>query len=152
MHIASTIKRAAILAAGLLAITARAAPVCQSPYFLSHPLSTSLPHSLPVNIPPSHSPHSLSGHTDMPTQTDALTGTPKNVSEMTLDPEGFVHVADDGVARSYSADGTVIDYAPLDNAQLMKFAAQLPPNLVGEREHLEEVYVRILCGDEVVGQ
>ncbi|RHZ57394.1 uncharacterized protein CDV56_104436 [Aspergillus thermomutatus] len=43
------------------------------------------------------------------------------LSALELDLQGFIHVADDGVARSYRADGTVIDYVPLTNEQLLQF-------------------------------
>ncbi|KAK0263106.1 hypothetical protein LTR35_017626 [Friedmanniomyces endolithicus] len=42
-----------------------------------------------------------------------------------IDPLGFIHVADDGVERSYDANGTVIDYRRLSNNQLTRMAATL---------------------------
>jgi hypothetical protein len=39
---------------------------------------------------------------------------------MALDPDGFVHVADDGVARSYAANNTVINYVALSNSQIQQ--------------------------------
>ena len=59
---------------------------------------------------------------------------------MTLDPEGFVHIADDGVARSYTANNTVIDYAPLSNEQLKQMVSQSPAALAKDREHLMQVF------------
>ncbi|RHZ63550.1 hypothetical protein CDV55_104648 [Aspergillus turcosus] len=55
-----------------------------------------------------------------------------------LDLQGFVHVADDGIARSYRPDGTVLDYAPLTNEQLL----QLIPMYDDEaaQKHLKEVW------------
>lgn len=80
-----------------------------------------------------------------------------------LDPEGFVHVAEDGIARSYArmqplpqhasffvqlqltlltANGTVIDYAPMSNAQLTNMVNNLylTPN---EREHLATTFADV---------
>jgi hypothetical protein len=45
---------------------------------------------------------------------------------MALDPDGFVHVADYGVARSYAVNSTVIDYAALSNSQIQQMISQLP--------------------------
>ncbi|KAK0274597.1 hypothetical protein LTR91_004854 [Friedmanniomyces endolithicus] len=42
-----------------------------------------------------------------------------------IDPLGFIHVAKDGVERSYAENGTVIDYRRLSNDQLTRMAATL---------------------------
>lgn len=59
---------------------------------------------------------------------------------MALDPEGFVHIADDGVARSYTANNTVIDYAPLSNEQLKQMISGLPASVKENQEHLHQVF------------
>ncbi|PGG96665.1 hypothetical protein GX51_07705 [Blastomyces parvus] len=51
---------------------------------------------------------------------------------------GFKHVGDDGVARSFSLDGKVLDAAPLTNAQLL-MAAQKHPD-PSARKHLIELW------------
>ena len=43
-----------------------------------------------------------------------------------IDPEGFIHVADDGILRSYSGDGKVLDAKRLSNAALLSYAAGGP--------------------------
>lgn len=61
------------------------------------------------------------------------------VQNLSMDLEGFIHVADDGVARSYASNGTVIDWAKLNNTQLIS----LIPMLVSshsDRDHLVEVW------------
>lgn len=42
------------------------------------------------------------------------------------DPDGITHFGDDGVLRSYSSSGTVIDHARLTNEHLMLAARWLP--------------------------
>jgi hypothetical protein len=85
----------------------------------------------------------------------------KGLRDMALDPQGFVHVAEDGIARSYarqsillrhaacltrpqltflSANGTVIDYAPLSNEQLANMVASLPVASQSEKEHLADLF------------
>jgi hypothetical protein len=59
---------------------------------------------------------------------------------MALDPDGFVHVADDGVARSYAANNTVIDYAALSNSQIQQMISQLPASYQEHLEHLRQVF------------
>ncbi|KAI9170566.1 Lactobacillus up-regulated protein [Paramyrothecium foliicola] len=44
------------------------------------------------------------------------------VQSLDLDPNGVISVDDDGVMRSFSANGTVIDYHQLDPEQLESFA------------------------------
>lgn len=45
--------------------------------------------------------------------------------KLVLDPNGFVHVAGDGIARSYDGEGNVIDHHVLNNAQLLGHAADM---------------------------
>ncbi|TKA30504.1 hypothetical protein B0A54_15798 [Friedmanniomyces endolithicus] len=47
-----------------------------------------------------------------------------------IDPLGFIHVANDGVERSYAENGTVIDYRRLSNDQLTRMAATLPTEMM----------------------
>ncbi len=56
------------------------------------------------------------------------------------DPEGFLHFADDGVVRSYSANRTVIDYAPLSNKHLLETINANRPFVGDDYEHLMEVF------------
>ena len=56
------------------------------------------------------------------------------------DPQGYSHIADDGVVRSYNADHQVIDYAPLSNAQILEYMNQLPKSYDSELEHLHLVF------------
>ena len=60
---------------------------------------------------------------------------------MTTDGNGYIHLADDGVARSYSANGTVIDFRKLTNKQIWqhisKHQHQFNQNLT---DHLTQVY------------
>jgi hypothetical protein len=56
------------------------------------------------------------------------------------DPQGYTHIADDGVARSYDANHQVIDYAPLSNAQILGYMSQLPTSYDSELDHLHSVF------------
>ncbi|KAI1610664.1 hypothetical protein EDD36DRAFT_331303 [Exophiala viscosa] len=63
------------------------------------------------------------------------------LSSLKLDDFGFVHFADDGVARSYAGNGTVIDYAPLTNEYLMETAQVNRPFISNQSyQHLLEVW------------
>lgn len=76
---------------------------------------------------------------------------------MERDPAGFIHIAADGVARSYAGslhtklrlgctltlhtgNGSVIDYAPLSNAQLTKMINRLPAAGAADKERLAGIY------------
>ncbi|OJD10679.1 hypothetical protein AJ78_08381 [Emergomyces pasteurianus Ep9510] len=61
------------------------------------------------------------------------------IRSLKRDPEGgFKHVGDDGIARSYAPDGTVIDAVRLTNEQLMEAAGhQQDPE---DKKHLEEIW------------
>ena len=62
------------------------------------------------------------------------------IKSLTLDPNGFVHTADDGIVRSYAANGTVIDYQALTNCQLRAQMNSLPPSMDRYLDHLHEVF------------
>ncbi|OJD19858.1 hypothetical protein AJ78_00218 [Emergomyces pasteurianus Ep9510] len=50
---------------------------------------------------------------------------------------GFVHVADDKIVRSYDEDGTVLDYVRLSDDQLEEVLRQYPDSF---REHLYAIW------------
>ena len=52
-------------------------------------------------------------------------------------------VAGDGVERSYSANGTVIDYRKLSNAQLKEKFSALPPSLQEHTAYFTELFANI---------
>jgi hypothetical protein len=56
------------------------------------------------------------------------------------DPDGYLHIADDGVARAYDANDTVISYIALSNDQLMQLIADLPRAWQNETDHLHSVF------------
>ncbi|KAK4500639.1 hypothetical protein PRZ48_008828 [Zasmidium cellare] len=56
------------------------------------------------------------------------------------DQDGFVHMADDGVLRSYAANGTIIDALPFNNAQIKRMIAVAPGHIAPMRDHLLSVY------------
>lgn len=58
---------------------------------------------------------------------------------MTLDLDGYVHVADNGVVRSYTAKETVIDYFKLNTTQLADLIDSLPPSVTEHPAHFHEV-------------
>ena len=60
--------------------------------------------------------------------------------KMDADLNGFLHVADDGVARSYNGNATVIDYVRLTNEQLMQLLSQLPESYQSEMNHLHSTF------------
>ncbi|KAM3415138.1 hypothetical protein BST61_g10263 [Cercospora zeina] len=49
------------------------------------------------------------------------------LTAMKTDGGGFTHLADDGVLRSYTSDGTVLDALPLSNAQIHTLIDTRPP-------------------------
>lgn len=58
-----------------------------------------------------------------------------------VDGEGFVHLADDGVLRSYAPNGTVIDFVQLTPEQISKQLTSLPYDYyVKHVDHLNEVF------------
>lgn len=59
---------------------------------------------------------------------------------MQLPGDGFVHIADDGIARSYDERGVVVDYCRLSNDQLRSMMESLPPSIRHQQAHLKEVY------------
>ncbi|KGM92755.1 uncharacterized protein PADG_11213 [Paracoccidioides brasiliensis Pb18] len=52
---------------------------------------------------------------------------------------GFIHVGNDGVARSVDGNGTVIDFSPMSNAQLQKTAKIFVQNAT-QHDHLRELW------------
>lgn len=56
------------------------------------------------------------------------------------DPLGRIHIADDGVLRSYSADGRVIDFVRFSNAHLQAIGERMSRLDAGAGQHLKEVY------------
>ncbi|OJD10395.1 hypothetical protein ACJ73_09813, partial [Blastomyces percursus] len=60
---------------------------------------------------------------------------------MTSHPYGYKHVGDDGVARSFAPNGTVIDAVGLSNEQLMKVVLfRKDPN---ERKYLMDLWKNV---------
>jgi hypothetical protein len=55
-------------------------------------------------------------------------------------PLGYVHIADDGVARAYDENESVIDYVPLTNDQLKQLLKNLPEAWRKEADHLHAVF------------
>lgn len=62
------------------------------------------------------------------------------IYELKTDPDGYVHVADDGVARAYDANDSVTGYVALSNDQLMELLANLPAQWQHELDHLHSVF------------
>ncbi|KAH3159875.1 hypothetical protein KXW80_005757 [Aspergillus fumigatus] len=52
----------------------------------------------------------------------------------------YVHIADDGVARAYDENESVIDYIPLTNDQLKQLLRNLPELWKKEEDHLHAVF------------
>ncbi|KAK5711984.1 hypothetical protein LTR17_018123 [Elasticomyces elasticus] len=59
--------------------------------------------------------------------------------------DGFVHFGDDGIARSYRGDGTVLDARALSNGQLADMMDTTPSHQYtpGEMEHLRELWQNV---------
>ncbi|KAF7594829.1 hypothetical protein BBP40_008159 [Aspergillus hancockii] len=55
-------------------------------------------------------------------------------------PLGYVHIADDGVARAYDENESVIDYVPLTNDQLKQLLKDLPEAWKKKADHLHTVF------------
>lgn len=72
--------------------------------------------------------------TDGRSQSKRGAGAPKSMADLQRADTGFVHVAADGVARSYNQFGQVLDYVQLDSAKLDKFVASLPPTMPEEEK------------------
>ncbi|RHZ50385.1 uncharacterized protein CDV56_105676 [Aspergillus thermomutatus] len=62
------------------------------------------------------------------------------MSKLKSVPQGYVHIADDGVARAYDENESVIDYVPLTNDQLKQLLANLPEPWKKEADHLHAVF------------
>jgi hypothetical protein len=72
-------------------------------------------------------------------------------STLKTDPDGYLHIADDGVARAYDANDTVTGYIALSNDQLMQLIADLPGPWQNETDHLHSVFDSV-DGRQVVNQ
>ncbi|THC91262.1 hypothetical protein EYZ11_009281 [Aspergillus tanneri] len=62
------------------------------------------------------------------------------MNKMKMDPKGYFHIANDGVARSYDGNDIVIDYVPLSNDQLMQLLSNLPEPWQKELDHLHSIF------------
>ncbi|KAL3708518.1 hypothetical protein TMatcc_006502 [Talaromyces marneffei ATCC 18224] len=62
------------------------------------------------------------------------------ISKLETDPDGYLHIADDGVARAYDANDSVTGYVALSNDQLMELLANLPAQWQYELDHLYSVF------------
>ncbi|KAK3627117.1 hypothetical protein LTR22_022877 [Elasticomyces elasticus] len=67
------------------------------------------------------------------------------VMTMEHDGDGFVHFGDDGIARSYRGDGTVLDARALSNGQLADMMDTTHPDQYTEEEmeHLRELWQNV---------
>ncbi|KAI6803032.1 hypothetical protein KC327_g15774 [Hortaea werneckii] len=73
----------------------------------------------------------------------AAQGTYDLISSMIIDDDGDIHIADDGVARSYAANGTVIDYRKLSHGQLLSMTGALPPRLQDKSDYFANVFAKV---------
>ncbi|KAF2206585.1 hypothetical protein CERZMDRAFT_52888 [Cercospora zeae-maydis SCOH1-5] len=62
---------------------------------------------------------------------------------METDDRGFAHLADDGVLRSYAADGTVLEATPFSNAQIRALIDTRPPVWEPYRDELLRMFADI---------
>ncbi|KAI7239786.1 hypothetical protein KC330_g1728 [Hortaea werneckii] len=95
---------------------------------------------------PATSPSESKGELDVEkpfTFSKAAKGTYDFISSMIKDDGGDIHVADDGVARSYAANGTVIDYRKLSHAQLLSMTGALPPRLQDKSDYFANVFAKV---------
>lgn len=60
------------------------------------------------------------------------------IRQLKGDPDGFKHLGDDGILRSYDGNGTVIDYARFDQDQLMAVAGWA--GSPDEKDHLKNLW------------
>lgn len=87
----------------------------------------------------------MSPHRNLQHHTDSTLQDGKNRTELLnnlkQDDLGFIHFADDGIVRSYSENGTVIDYVPFNNALLMETVALNRPAYDNQTyQHLLDVF------------
>ncbi|PYH99595.1 hypothetical protein BO71DRAFT_437197 [Aspergillus ellipticus CBS 707.79] len=66
-----------------------------------------------------------------------------HIRQLQLDPEGFVHAADDGVVRSFRPDAQVVDYIKLNETQLMSVIPDLAFHDADFQAHLVEVWTDV---------
>jgi len=71
------------------------------------------------------------------------------VSSLKKAPDGHIHIADDGVVRSYDKNDAVIDHIPLNNEQLKQLLANLPEPWQKESDHLHALFDNV-NGHDVV--
>ncbi|KAK3720106.1 aspartate--tRNA ligase msd1 [Vermiconidia calcicola] len=67
------------------------------------------------------------------------TGSPESTS-METDPLGFVGTSADGVLRSYSANGTVLDYRKLSNANIQTLINSIPASNKDQATELRALF------------
>ncbi|KAK4899725.1 hypothetical protein LTR27_002991 [Elasticomyces elasticus] len=67
------------------------------------------------------------------------------VRSLEQDGDGYVHFGDDGIARSYRGNGTVLDARALSNGQLADMMDTTPAEQYtpGEMEHLRELWQNV---------
>ncbi|RMY03508.1 hypothetical protein D0867_10667 [Hortaea werneckii] len=94
------------------------------------------------STPPSESKGELDAEKPF-TFSKAAQGTYDLISSMTIEDDGEIHIADDGVARSYAANGTVIDYRKLSHGQLLSMTGALPPNLQDKSDYFANVFAKV---------
>lgn len=62
------------------------------------------------------------------------------INKLKSAPQGYSHIADDGVARAYDENDVVIDYIPLTNDQLKHLLSNLPEAWKSKADHLHAVF------------
>jgi hypothetical protein len=75
--------------------------------------------------------------------TEAGTSAWDAIKALEKDPNGHVHIADDGVIRSYDGNDVVISYVPLGDEQIKTLLANLPEPWQKESEHLHAVFDKV---------
>ncbi|TKA23856.1 hypothetical protein B0A50_06991 [Salinomyces thailandicus] len=77
------------------------------------------------------------------TYSKAAQAVDKVIQSMVHDADGDIHIGDDGVARSYTANGTVIDFRKLSNAQILAMTSSLPPMLQHKAEYFNTIFAGV---------
>ncbi|KXS99897.1 hypothetical protein AC578_919 [Pseudocercospora eumusae] len=136
--------RLAKIAAGGFAILAAAAPQASSLVILDSAVSVVARPTSPVSTSSSVA-KSIIAPESFVQQAEKFSSTSGVVAMagMKVDGDFFVHIADDGVVRSWAANGTVIDAIRLTNRQLLEQIANAPPPLAPYVPHLEKVYAHV---------
>ena len=65
------------------------------------------------------------------------------IDDMKTDPKGHMHFADDGIVRSYSGTGKVLDFVRLTNTQLLHSINAYGPVPKETETHLNEVWADV---------